>query len=353
MKLSELFLREEDEKQKTVLPDENTPALGVEDEEEDISPDEEEDVGTVSKKHGFAVSSETVDAFGKTRKVTLLTKDEDLGGLNLTLQYVFNPKTGAWKFRACLVGQTTEDMVDFTTGEDPSSLIKHLRKKNKITAHAAAEYLHPPANKGNESPSEERGDVVEGTFHKKSTLQKILEISNNDVLNFRESQETRFDKLIWKHTNLNGVNALIGIGQLNKETFELYIEPRVFTFNNKTFNFLNLGFAKIIDGIPTQELQHNSTSPSAVIGAVKGALWDKVKEYEFDALTLIAATDIKKRMRAYNHIARSGWANKNLQTILSNVKLADGSEAIVLLTPKLAKSGILPEFEKYLASLDK
>lgn len=125
--------------------------------------DPTEDVGSVSKAQGFEKSKSEMYAFGKTRPVTLLTKDETLGGLNLTLQYVINPSTGAWKFRACLAGQSEEDMVEFDTGEDPSSLIKSLKKKTKITPHQAVEYLHPPANKKVEK-NDDADETVEESF---------------------------------------------------------------------------------------------------------------------------------------------------------------------------------------------
>jgi hypothetical protein len=117
------------------------------------------DVGSVAKEEGFKKGTDMMFAFGKTRKVTTLTKDETLDGLKLTLQYVINPETGSWSFRACLKGQTEEDMVEFATGEDPSSLIAHLEKKKKITATAAVEYLRPPASPEEVTESAKEADV--------------------------------------------------------------------------------------------------------------------------------------------------------------------------------------------------
>lgn len=152
MKLHELrSLREADEPEDDVLPvddTENQDAVPEDDEgsEESSEPKEGEDVGSVADEEGFKKSKKEMYAFGKTRPVTLLTKNESLGGLKLTLQYVINPQTGAWSLRACLAGQGESDMVEFTTGEDPSSLINSLRKKKKITPHQAVEFLNPPAD---------------------------------------------------------------------------------------------------------------------------------------------------------------------------------------------------------------
>lgn len=156
MKLQDLFTLKITEQQDDTMLD-NDAILDNEPHDEDIVDDEDnddtddediddEDVGVVAKKQGFEKSKRKMYAFGKTRMTTLLTKDEMIKLINVTLQYVINPKTGAWILRACLAGQTEEDMVEFATGEDPSSLIKHLKKPTKITYHQAVEYLSPPAN---------------------------------------------------------------------------------------------------------------------------------------------------------------------------------------------------------------
>lgn len=156
MKLHELRnLKEAEEQEDDVPPADDTEdqdAVPAEDDTEDqdaeesSEPKEGEDVGSVADEEGFKKSKKEMYAFGKTRPVTLLTKNESLGGLKLTLQYVINPQTGAWSLRACLAGQGESDMVEFTTGEDPTSLINSLRKKKKITPHQAVEFLNPPAD---------------------------------------------------------------------------------------------------------------------------------------------------------------------------------------------------------------
>jgi hypothetical protein len=107
-------------------------------------PDEEEEerASDVADDQGFEKGHEAKMVDGKSQKLTTLLKDETLGGLELQLKYVINPKTGAWSFRIALQGQ--DKFVEITTGEDPLSLIKHLKKKHKVTAHQAVENLPEP-----------------------------------------------------------------------------------------------------------------------------------------------------------------------------------------------------------------
>jgi len=148
------------------------PAEQTPDEDEvDAPPVEGEDVGSVSKAEGFVKSKTEMFADGATRPVTLLTKNERVGGMEITFQYVINPKTGSWRLRACLKGQSNEDMVEFSTGEDPTSLIKSLKKKKKVTPHQLVDNLNPPADKEvpkepvaplEKSEPEEEEEVTEG-----------------------------------------------------------------------------------------------------------------------------------------------------------------------------------------------
>src|SRR5262249_34443033 len=68
-----------------------------------------------------------------------------------------------WKLMGCLEGQSEDDMVEFDAGEDPSSLIDNLKKKVKITPHAAVDKLKPPADHmiaNKEEPVEESADAL-------------------------------------------------------------------------------------------------------------------------------------------------------------------------------------------------
>lgn len=117
-----------------------------EDSNEEENVEDEDDIATIVEKQGYDKSSKEKFAFGETRKVTVLTKTEPLGGLDVTYQYIINPKTGSWVLSACLAGQSDEDMVEFHSGEDTDSLIASLKKPQKISQDQAIKNLKPPAD---------------------------------------------------------------------------------------------------------------------------------------------------------------------------------------------------------------
>ena len=123
-----------------------TPEPEEDEDEEGGDEEDEEDVGSVVASQGFEKESKEMFAFGETRQVTVLTKTEQLGGLEVTYQYVINPKTGSWTLSACLAGQSAEDMIEFHKGEDSTSLIASLKQPEKITAQQAVDNLNPPAD---------------------------------------------------------------------------------------------------------------------------------------------------------------------------------------------------------------
>jgi hypothetical protein len=127
--------------------DTNSQDTSDEDDKDDTpNEDKPDDVGSIAKSEGYNISQKDMYAFGKNRKVTLLTKNEKLGSLELTYQYVINPITGAWSFRISLKNQSMGDMVEFSSGESPESLMKHLKRKNKVTVNQVVNYLKLPAD---------------------------------------------------------------------------------------------------------------------------------------------------------------------------------------------------------------
>jgi hypothetical protein len=103
-----------------------------EDEEDHVDP------AVIADEQGFAKSHEKINVSGKRKTVTTLTKIDTVGGIEVEMEYIINPETGAWVFKAGIPGHAK---VEFKTGEDSSSLVRHLKKKKKITAHQAVENL--------------------------------------------------------------------------------------------------------------------------------------------------------------------------------------------------------------------
>lgn len=104
---------------------------------------EKEDKDTLAdviKDQEFTRSKSRITSDGKRLEVEVLTKQQRFDDREETVEftYIINPTTKAWSFRAGLPGG--ED-VEFATGEDESTLIKHLKRKNKLKASAIDDYL--------------------------------------------------------------------------------------------------------------------------------------------------------------------------------------------------------------------
>ena len=102
------------------------------------------DVFDFAKKNGYALKKQNMFFRKQTIPVITLTKIEKIGELEIVCQYVINPETESWLFQVCIEGQSAEDMVEFKKGEAYDTLLKHMQRKNKITANQAVNYLNPP-----------------------------------------------------------------------------------------------------------------------------------------------------------------------------------------------------------------
>lgn len=137
--IKELLEAQEDETKEEVpevQPDEEVPDEDEDAEDEEFSDDD--DIGSVSVRQGYEKEKTEMFMFGATRPVTILSKTEDIDGKSLETQYVINPKTGAWVYK---VGLSQDDMIEIKNGEDPSSLLRHLKRKSKISSHQVSEYF--------------------------------------------------------------------------------------------------------------------------------------------------------------------------------------------------------------------
>lgn len=102
--------------------------------------EQSEDVVDVAEKHGFSERREKIKIGDSTVKVMVLVGNLQMGDTSLFGKYVINPETGSWSF---LVGYPLGAMVELHTGEDTSTLIKHLKRKKKVTQHQVDAYIPP------------------------------------------------------------------------------------------------------------------------------------------------------------------------------------------------------------------
>lgn len=103
------------------------------------STDEVIDVEQLAKAADFKCKSSSKTISGKKYAVFELTKDVILGELAVQFLYVVNKETQGWVFSAGL--QDKKERIEFSDGEDLTSLKKHLKKKKKLTPHQIKEYL--------------------------------------------------------------------------------------------------------------------------------------------------------------------------------------------------------------------
>lgn len=116
--------------------DENPDADFIDDSDNE---EEEEDIGELADELGYVKDKKEMFLFGKNRTVTLLSKTESVEETDIFTQYQVNPTTGAWIFKA---GKDEDDLMELKSGEDPSSLLKHLKDETKISAHQVEEYFN-------------------------------------------------------------------------------------------------------------------------------------------------------------------------------------------------------------------
>ena len=88
-------------------------------------------VDLAASEHNFKKSIKYTD--GKDDKgrikVIVFSKNVEVEDYNVAFKYTVNSETSSWNFSAIYNGQTIKE----DTGEDLSSLIKHMSKKNKIS----------------------------------------------------------------------------------------------------------------------------------------------------------------------------------------------------------------------------
>lgn len=125
------------------------------------------------------------------------------------------------------------------------------------------------------------------------------------VINVNEVFDTKISPDKWEQRN----NQLVGTLSIDQTTYEIYLEPADYSIKDKTFNIINVAFAKIVNEQPDRNLSLNNKSASKIFGAIINALLEKIKQFEYDAIVFIARDNIEKRMSLYNQIARHKGGN--------------------------------------------
>lgn len=103
--------------------------------------DQEKRLDTVAEEHGFEKSHEDDKVNGEKVHYVKFTKTEEYEDLeySASLEYLYNPETGSWKFMAGKVD--SDKRIEFHNGEDEKSLIKHIERKTKFNPKTALQYF--------------------------------------------------------------------------------------------------------------------------------------------------------------------------------------------------------------------
>jgi hypothetical protein len=97
-----------------------------------------EDVYDYAVKQGYRKQTGTKTVDGKKFPVIVLKKNADFEEFVLQFKYIINPETQAWTF---VVSRGDEDGIEMASGEDAETLITHLKKKKKVSAHNLQKYF--------------------------------------------------------------------------------------------------------------------------------------------------------------------------------------------------------------------
>jgi len=126
-----------------------------------------------------------------------------------------------------------------------------------------------------------------------------------DLINITEAFNTNFTSIVWNHTN----TGLIATAILNNEEFELYLEPSAIVIGGVKRYWINVAFARKVDGKLKQDLFPTGSNQSKQLGTVINALNKKlrelVSEFEIDAVVFTIKRGQEKRIPLYKRIMLS------------------------------------------------
>lgn len=126
-----------------------------------------------------------------------------------------------------------------------------------------------------------------------------------NVMNLTEAFNASFDFIEWEKFN----DSMIAKAKIGDDEFRLYIEPSTFSFDGSQKIWVNVAFARVINGSVTQELINTGSNQSVQIGSIVNALRKKISElsknFTIDAIVLIVEAGQEKRISLYKKILLS------------------------------------------------
>lgn len=156
------------------------------------------------------------------------------------------------------------------------------------------------------------------------------------LLNINEALDSRFEEIHW--TEYNGI--FIGSAELDDEKFKLFIEPSNFITSNNKYTFLNIAFAREIQGIFSQDLLKDTKNTTKVFGSVMNGIGDKIKEldkkYKIDAVVALVKEGEEKRLSLYRRLMSNPLSFLKGWKLELEIKFSNG-HAIIGTKHKLSK----------------
>ena len=170
------------------------------------------------------------------------------------------------------------------------------------------------------------------------------------VLDLNEAFNARFEQLSWAR---DSQGRDVGTGLLQGEEFLVIIEPGTWPFEGHVYNFVNCEFDKIVNGVPTTDLQLTSKNASAIIGAVGDALRNRLKHYEFDAALFAATNSVDRRLRIYSRLVQSSLTKILPEFNTTTTVQIAGGQAIIAINSNKVPSSVVNRFIEHLKGVVK
>ncbi len=149
---------------------------------------------------------------------------------------------------------------------------------------------------------------------------------NEFLVNLNEIFDTKIPVENWKTIDDSKIGELV----IDDATYIIKLDPLTYTFDKKTYNFINVVFRKMIDGIESEDLTYTNKAGSKVIGAIVNAVKDEIKKFKTDAIVFVATDHVEQRMRIYNKLLTNlGLLVGDFRSFVPNVKIPNGKMSII------------------------